>query len=41
MFGWLRSRRRRSIRDRPWPPVWSDILARNVRQWQWLQAKFK
>jgi Mlc titration factor MtfA (ptsG expression regulator) len=36
MFGWLRSRRRRSIRERPWPPVWSDILTRNVRQVQWL-----
>jgi len=36
MFGWLRSRRRRSIRARPWPPSWSDFLARNVRQVQWL-----
>ena len=36
MFGWLRSRRRRSIRARPWPPVWSDILRRNLRQMQWL-----
>jgi Mlc titration factor MtfA (ptsG expression regulator) len=36
MFGWLRSRRRRTIREQPWPPVWSDILARNVRQVQWL-----
>ena len=36
MFGWLRSRRRRSIRARPWPPVWNDILRRNLRQIQWL-----
>jgi Mlc titration factor MtfA (ptsG expression regulator) len=36
MFGWLRSRRRRSIRARPWPPVWDDILRRNLRQMQWL-----
>jgi Mlc titration factor MtfA (ptsG expression regulator) len=36
MFGWLRSRRRRVIRERPWPPAWDEILARNVRQMQWL-----
>jgi len=39
MFGWLRSRRRRSIRERPWPPAWHEILARNVRQSQWLAAE--
>jgi MtfA peptidase len=38
MFGWLQSRRRRSIQDRPWPPVWEDILRRNLRQMQWLAA---
>ena len=36
MFGWLRSRRRRAIRERPWPSAWSDILARNCKQMQWL-----
>ncbi|MFM1996584.1 MAG: Protein MtfA [Planctomycetota bacterium] len=36
MFGWLRSRRRRTIRDQPWPAGWETILARNVRQVQWL-----
>jgi Mlc titration factor MtfA (ptsG expression regulator) len=36
MFGWLRERRRRAIRDRPFPAVWNEILARNVRQTAWL-----
>jgi hypothetical protein len=36
MFAWLRERRRRAIRDQPFPPVWNDILARNVRQTVWL-----
>jgi Mlc titration factor MtfA (ptsG expression regulator) len=36
MFGWLRERRRQAIRDRPFPPAWHDILARNVRQTAWL-----
>lgn len=36
MFGWLRSRRRRAIRERPWPPAWSDLLAHHVRQSAWL-----
>ena len=36
MFGWLRSRRRRTIREQPWPAAWDAILARNVRQAQWL-----
>ena len=37
MFAWLRERRRRAIRDRPFPPAWNDILRRNVRQIAWLQ----
>lgn len=36
MFGWLRSRRRRVIVGRPWPSAWDAVLARNVRQVQWL-----
>jgi len=36
MFGWLRSRRRRAIRARPWPAEWDDILGRNVKQAAWL-----
>jgi Mlc titration factor MtfA (ptsG expression regulator) len=36
MFGWLRSRRRRAIRARPWPAEWDTILDRNVRQVAWL-----
>ena len=36
MFAWLRERRRRAIRDRPFPSAWNDILARNVRQTAWL-----
>jgi len=36
MFGWLRSRRRRKLRERPWPAAWSDMLSRNVKQMQWL-----
>jgi Mlc titration factor MtfA (ptsG expression regulator) len=36
MLGWMRSRRRRLIRERPWPPEWTDILGRNVRQLRWL-----
>jgi MtfA peptidase len=36
MLSWLRSRRRRAIRERPFPPAWNDILLRNVKQTQWL-----
>ncbi|MEI6241283.1 MAG: M90 family metallopeptidase, partial [Planctomycetia bacterium] len=36
MFGWLRERRRRSIRTRPFPSAWLDILRRNVKQTAWL-----
>jgi len=36
MFGWLRERRRRAIRTRPFPPAWLEILGRNVRQTAWL-----
>ncbi len=36
MFVWLRSRRRRSILERPFPAVWEDILRQSVRQMAWL-----
>jgi Mlc titration factor MtfA (ptsG expression regulator) len=36
MFSWLRERRRRAIRNQPFPPAWNDILRRNVRQFAWL-----
>lgn len=36
MFGWLRERRRREIRNRPFPSAWNEILMRNVRQAAWL-----
>lgn len=36
MFRWLRERRRRSIRTRPFLPAWLDILRRNVKQTAWL-----
>ena len=39
MFGWLRTRRRRAIRAQPWPAEWDAILARNVRQVQWLDEE--
>lgn len=36
MFHWMRSRRRRTVRDRPFPPVWDALLARSMRQYAWL-----
>ena len=36
LLSWWRSRRRRRIRERPFPPAWSDILRRSVRQVEWL-----
>lgn len=38
MFGWLRERRRRTLRELPFPPGWLDILRRNVRQTTWLDG---
>jgi len=38
LFSFLRSRRRRAIAERPFPPVWNDILRRSVKPWQWLDA---
>lgn len=38
MLGWLRSRRRRAILDRPVPAAWREILRRGVRQADWLGA---
>ena len=39
MFSWLRARRRRAIREQPFPPAWNEILARSVRQLQWLDEE--
>ncbi|NBW96537.1 MAG: zinc-dependent peptidase [Planctomycetia bacterium] len=39
MFGWLRERRRRAIRTRPFPAEWEEILRRNVRQAAWLDGR--
>lgn len=36
LLSWLRSRRRRAVAERPFPPAWSDILRRTVRQLSWL-----
>lgn len=36
MLSWLRNRRRRAIREQPFPPAWDDLVRRNVRQVQWL-----
>ena len=36
MLHWLRGRRRRALRDRTFPPVWDDLLARSMRQYAWL-----
>ena len=34
MFGWLRRRRRRALRRRPFPQAWVDIIERNVPHWR-------
>lgn len=39
MFGWLRERRRREIRNRRFPSAWTEILLRNVRQAAWLDDR--
>ncbi len=31
MFRWFKNRRRKKIIARPWPPIWSHYLKRNVR----------
>ena len=36
MLSWLRNRRRRSIREQPFPTAWDDVLRRNVRHVQWI-----
>jgi len=36
VFAWLRSRRRRAIRERPFPAAWREILRQGVRQVDWL-----
>lgn len=36
LFTWLRARRRRAIRERPFPAAWLGILERMVRQIAWL-----
>jgi len=36
LLSWLKSRRRRRLRERPFPPAWADLLRRTVRQVEWL-----
>ena len=36
LFSFLRSRRRRAIAERPFPPAWHDVVRRSVKPWQWL-----
>ena len=36
IFSWLRSRRRRAIRQRPFPAPWDETLSRVCRQAAWL-----
>ena len=36
LFSWLRERRRRAIRERPFPSAWHDLLRRHLRQLEWL-----
>lgn len=36
LLAWLRQRRRRAVATRPFPDAWEDVLARCVRQYQWL-----
>jgi Mlc titration factor MtfA (ptsG expression regulator) len=38
MLGWLRTRRRRAIQERPFPAAWREIIRRGVRQAEWLAA---
>jgi hypothetical protein len=38
MLGWLRSRRRRKLLDRPFPEAWEELLAQNVWQYERLSA---
>ena len=32
LLAWLKERRRRRVRERPFPPAWRDVLRRSVRQ---------
>ncbi|MEO1991274.1 MAG: M90 family metallopeptidase [Pirellulales bacterium] len=36
MFAWLRQRRRRALREQPFPSTWDEFIRRNVQQVQWL-----
>ena len=38
MLGWLRTRRRRVIQERPFPAAWRETIRRGVRQAEWLAA---
>lgn len=38
MLGWLQTRRRRAIRERPFPAAWREIIRRGVRPAEWLTA---
>lgn len=36
VLGWLRSRRRRRLLEKPCPAAWHDVLTRNVVHYSWL-----
>ncbi len=36
MFAWLRQRRRRALREQPFPSSWDGFMRRNVQQTHWL-----
>ena len=38
MLGWLRSRRRQAIKERPFPAAWREMIRRGMRQAEWLAA---
>ena len=38
MLGWLRTRRRRALRERSVPAAWREIIRKGVRQADWLDA---
>lgn len=38
MFNWLSKRRRKKLAESPFPPVWEDIMRRNVAHYCMLDA---
>lgn len=38
LLAWLKERRRRRVRERPFPPAWHDVVRRGVRQTAGLDA---